>query len=140
MEIRLNQITVHKFSLYAHIHNQITVHNFSLYAHIHTYTYIEVEKMFFRLKNPLFSFCLFANSASYLNLPDFTSFYWILVDSTIFFDSVVNFSHFTSLFVALLNVILYSVNCNLLLQENRISTEIARYAIIYGGGPWLSGA
>ena len=34
-----------------------------------------IEAMFFRFKNPLFPFCLFANSASYTKLPnspDFT--------------------------------------------------------------------
>ena len=44
-----------------------------------------VEAMFFRFKNPLFPFCLFANSASYTKLPnspDFTGFYWIIADST----------------------------------------------------------
>ena len=44
-----------------------------------------IEAMFFRFKNPLFPFCLFANSASYTKLPnspDFTGFYRILADST----------------------------------------------------------
>ena len=48
-------------------------------------TRAHVEAMFFRFKNPIFPFCLFANSASYTkspNSPDFTGFYWILADST----------------------------------------------------------
>ena len=45
----------------------------------------KIEAMLFRFKNPLFPFCLFANSASYTKLPnspDFTGFYRILADST----------------------------------------------------------
>ena len=44
-----------------------------------------LEAMFFHFKNPLFPFCLFANSTSYTKLPnspDFTGFYWSLADST----------------------------------------------------------
>ena len=44
-----------------------------------------LEAMFFHFKNPVFPFCLFANSASYTTLPnspDFTGFYWSLADST----------------------------------------------------------
>ena len=55
-----------------------------------------VEAMFFRFKTPLFLFCLFANSASYTKLPDFTGFYWIIADSTKIFDSCVNPAHFMS--------------------------------------------